>query len=346
MSEYRYNLITNRWIILSAQRGHRPSDFSRCYSPSISEYDENCPFCPGQEKMTPPEIFALRPTPTKPDSPGWTIRIVPNKYPALHEKSEGRQDHLSTVQPALGRHEVLIESPRHNASFDQHDFEHARQICHTLRRRYLYHQKNRQTRLISIFYNHGPASGASLAHPHFQLMAQYIIPSRLKGQIEHCQNYWREHQQNVFDVVIQNERADKSRLVAENQSFIAFCPYASMTSYELYLIPKINQSHFGMIPDDLLDDFTRLLRHVLQRLRHNLNDPDYNLVFHTAPSDHQDYHGFRWYVQLYPRLNVSGGFELATDVYINTLSPESAAQAYRDEYISSSPMGLNPPKDR
>ncbi|MCP4708521.1 MAG: galactose-1-phosphate uridylyltransferase [Planctomycetes bacterium] len=331
MSEYRYNLITNRWVILSAQRGHRPSDYSRRQSPSISDYDENCPFCPGQEKMTPPEIASLRPTSTEPDSPGWTVRVVPNKYPALHEKIELFNCDPSIARPALGRHEVIIESPRHNCSFEQHDFEQARQICYTLRERYLNHHRNRRPRLISIFYNHGRTSGASLSHPHFQLMAQDVIPSRLIDQLNHCRNYLHQHQQNVFDVVIQNELTDKSRLVAENNFFAAFCPYASMVSYELYLVPKIDQSHLGMITDEMLDDFTQLLQHILRRLKHNLNDPDYNLVFHTAPSDEKDYPGFRWYVQLYPRLNVPGGFELATDTYINTLPPESAAQSYRDE---------------
>ena len=154
-------------------------------------------------------------------------------------------------------------------------------------------------------------------------------------QLNHCQNYLHQHHQNVFDVVIQNELADRSRLVAENNFFAAFCPYASMTSFELYLVPKAAQPHFGMITDEMLNDFTHLLQHILQHLRHNLNDPDYNLVFHTAPSDNQDYPGFRWYVQLYPRLNVPGGFELATDIYINTLSPESS-----NTYFSSGHLRL------
>jgi len=335
MSEYRYNLITNRWVILSARRGLRPHDFSRRHKHTMPDYDENCPFCPGHEKMTPPEIFALRPTATEPDGPGWTIRVVPNKFPALQEKYASSPGAPSAAQPALGRHEVLIESPQHNISFDQHPFEQARQICHTLRRRYLIHQKDRHIRLISIFNNHGRSSGASLSHPHFQIMAQQIIPSRLTDQLRHCQNYLQQQQQNVFDVVIQKELSEKSRLVAENNFFAAFCPYASMTTYELYLAPKINQSHFGMITDEMLNDFTHLLQHVLKHLRHNLNDPDYNLVIHTAPSDNLDYPGFRWYVQLYPRLNAPGGFELATDIYINTLTPESAAHTYREDGASS-----------
>ncbi|MFC1782942.1 galactose-1-phosphate uridylyltransferase [Planctomycetota bacterium] len=332
MSEYRYNLITNQWVILAPRRGGRPSDFSRCSKRSLPDYDEDCPFCPGHEQMTPPETFAVRPTDTKADNPGWSVRVVPNKYPALSDQTD-----IPSVgggvnsRPGRGLHEVIIESPIHNRSFDQHEFEHVLLVCRTLRERYRIHQENPLVRLVSVFYNQGRTSGASLAHPHFQLIGQSVIPPRLTAQLKHCRDYYEQYDKTVFDEVIDSELAAGNRIIAAPHDFVALCPFASEVPFEVYLLPRVSQNHFGMITDDMLGDFVQLLQRITNRLSKGLGDPDYNLVFHTAPADGDDYPGFRWYVQLYPRLNVPGGFELTTGVYINTVSAESATQFYRGE---------------
>ncbi|KPK74450.1 MAG: hypothetical protein AMJ79_14105 [Phycisphaerae bacterium SM23_30] len=332
MSEYRYNLITNRWIILAAGRGGRPFDFARRPKPSLPDYDEDCPFCPGHEQKTPPEAFAVRPADTKADSPGWSVRVVANKYPALSIPP----DTPSAIgglesRPGHGLHEVIIESPRHNCSFNEHETQQALLIGRTLRDRYRIHQQNPHLRLISIFYNHGSAAGASLAHPHFQLIAQSMIPPRLTAQLEHHRRYYHQHGRRPFEALIEAELADGSRVIASQDHFVVLCPFASEVPFEVYLLPRQNQNHFGMITDEMLDPFLRLLRQIINRWNEGLNHPDYNLVFHSAPADGKDYPQFRWYVQLYPRLNTPGGFELATDIYINTVSPESAALFYRSE---------------
>ena len=143
MSEYRYNLITDQWVIIADDRGRRPTDFQPTEEPKNSDFDETCPFCPGREAMTPPETFAIRPPDAPPDTPGWTVRVVPNKFPALERVDNPVETDFPLMQhPGVGHHEVIIESPRHNISMGHHDPDQAVLICRILRDRYRYHADN------------------------------------------------------------------------------------------------------------------------------------------------------------------------------------------------------------
>ena len=336
MSQYRHNMITNRWVILATDREKRPSDFAHHEIPQVPDFDEHCPFCPSHETLTPPETFAIRPAGTAPDSPGWSVRVVPNKYPALSPQLSPAPPNIAPTaplkyQPGAGQHEVIIESPHHNRWLGHHLPDQAILICQALRDRYRSHSQNPDNKLITIFYNHGRTAGASLAHPHFQLLTQSIVPPRITNQLDYCRSFYQQQGQSVFETVIATETDAKQRIIAENEHFLALCPFASMTPFEIYILPRVDQPHFGMLDDHTLASFAPILQLVLARLDDGLNFPDYNMVFHTAPLGQTQYPGFSFFVQIYPRLTISGGYELASDVYINTVAPELAAAFYRGE---------------
>jgi len=330
MSEYRHNLLTNQWVILAAERGSRPSDFAPATTQNLPDFDDNCPFCPGNELQTPPEMFALRQNSSLPDHPGWSVRVVPNKYPALTSTSE-KADYPENpnVRPGAGLHEVIIESPSHRRHFAYHDPDHAIELLRTLRSRCRLHRTAQSAALICIFQNHGTSSGASLTHPHFQLIGPTIVPPHLLTLLQYHQQYRRRHHQSLFDLTLQQELQAGDRVILANDHLVAFCPFASMTPFEVHIIPRLAQPHFDDADDDTLGGMAQMMQTVLQRLDQGLGNPDYNMAFHPAPLSPSEDAAFRWFLQICPRTNPPGGFELATQMYINTVAPERAAEFYR-----------------
>jgi len=328
MSEYRYNLLTDRWVIIASKRNSRPHDFQCSNVKNLAAHDPECPFCPGNEKMTPPETCAVRPDGSLPDSPGWSVRVVPNKYPALTPESDsGSVPSGENCRSAAGFHEVLIESTHHHQSIPHHSPEHTGLILCTLRNRYNSFAKTDRIKHISVFYNHGRSSGASLLHPHFQIIALSSTPPNVISQLEHCRKYYLQHQKSPLASILEQEQAQTIRVISANKHFVALCPFASMCPFEVYFVPVNDISSPGQLTDTMIPDLAQLLQDTLLRLDNGLGDPDYNLVFHTAPVQ-DDAIGFRFYIQLYPRLATMGGFELSTDIFINTVSPENAAAFY------------------
>ncbi|MCK5271501.1 MAG: hypothetical protein KAJ52_02950 [Sedimentisphaerales bacterium] len=354
MPEYRHNLITNRWVIIASRRSSRPRSFAHSSQNKLTDFDPECPFCPGNEKMTPPETFALRDGNSGADTNGWSLRVVPNKFPFLdfgnnandgnnrnnrnnknNEKGKNGEMISKNVfdgRQADGMHEVLIESPRHDVHFAQHNFDHACVILRALRNRYRCLAEDGHIKHISIFCNHGLSSGASLAHPHFQIAAGSVVPPRLAGQIACCRQYLATHGRSVFETTLENELGVGERLIARNDNFLAFCPAASMCAYEVYILPRFAQAQFGSLEDKQIPDLTEILQRILARLDEGQGNTDYNLVFHTAATDTDESEkAFCWYIQIFPHVSVPGGYELATDIYINTTAPATAAAFYRDE---------------
>lgn len=328
MNQYRYNPLSDRWIILADSRKKRPHRFTP--APPAEPFVQDCPFCPSHEKMTPPETFALRPDASAPDTPGWQVRVVPNKYPALTPDADPPTAGRHT-QPGLGVHEVIIESPQHDHSFADHSPAHAAQLLGVLRDRYRTHAQNSHLRLICIFNNHGRHSGASLPHPHFQLIAPAVLPISHAHRLTHYQNYYSQHNRSIFDAVLEEELTAGDRIIATNEHFVAFCPYGSRCPFEAYIVPRQNDPDFAAASDDVLASLAQLLQPALARLKEGLGDPDYNLALHTAPLNEDCTDTFRWFLEIYPRLATRGGFEIGTHMYINTTAPETAAAFYRNE---------------
>lgn len=330
MSEYRYNLLTDRWTILAGDRAHRPHRIGNHQAPTRVDFEHDCPFCPGNEHTTPPETFAIRPDGSVADRPGWSVRVVTNKFPALTPDAEASPAHPQ-ARPGTGIHEVIIESPQHNRSFADHPADHAQQVLRVLRDRYRTHAQSSAPRLICIFNNHGANSGASLGHPHFQLIAPTIVPAATIERLAHYEDYYKQHHRSVFDAFLETELDDGERIIATNEHFVALCPFGSRCPFEAYIVPRESLGDFDSTSDSVLASLVELLQPPLARLNDGMGGTGYNLAFHTAPLDRDEHNSFRWYVEIHPRLTTRGGFEICTHMYINTITPETAAAFYRGE---------------
>jgi UDPglucose--hexose-1-phosphate uridylyltransferase len=257
---------------------------------------------------------------------------VPNKYPAVAERNASAiTKPVFEYQEGTGVHEVIIESVQHNVHFAYHETEQAEIILQTLRQRYQKQAANEQIKMICLFNNHGDSSGASLSHPHFQLIGLTMVPPRVEMKLKYWLSYYEKHGKCVFETMREKEVSSGERIAASSEHFIALCPFGSAIPFELYFLSRENSADFREISDEKLSDCAGILQQILRRLDEGLGRPDYNLVIHTVPVGREGNGGLCWYIQLCPRLSVKGGFEFATDIYINTVTPETAAAFYRGD---------------
>lgn len=340
MAELRKDLVTGRWVIISTERGKRPTDFP----PDIKENKgkQNCPFCPGNEQLTPPEIYALRSDGSAKDTPGWKVRVVPNKFPALGidfpltKKGKGIYDQMS----GFGAHEVIIESTDHEKTIEDLSVEQIRDVLTVCQGRIEDLHRDVRFRYVLLFKNEGAQAGASLTHPHCQLIATPITPKRIKEKLLGAETYFKQKERCVFCDIVSHEKEVGVRLVHENEHFIAFCPFASRFPFEMCLLPKHHELNFHESRRHVVD-MAECLKAVMEKLDNVLNHPQYNYVFHSAPNlferrgywktIHEDYH---WHLEIIPRLTKVAGFEWGTGFYINPTSPEDAAKYLRESKVT------------
>lgn len=327
MPELRQDPVTGSWVVIATERAKRPSDFKR--PAEQRKGTESCPFCYGHEALTPPEIMAYRQGSGR-DEPGWTVRVVPNKFPALaiEERPAGIElgGDFYHLQPGYGAHEVIVESPEHEADLATHSLEQLRAILRALRDRFSDLRGDKNLRYIQIFKNHGATAGASLEHPHFQLIATPVIPSAVAEELEGSYNYYERNGECVYCNLIQREFLDGERLVDSNREFVAFCPYSSRSPFETWILPREHHSDFDALSDAQVDALASLLKDTFTRFLDSLDNPPFNLILHTAPTDLEATEYYHWHLELLPRLTIFAGFELGTGIYINPTPPETAAQ--------------------
>jgi UDPglucose--hexose-1-phosphate uridylyltransferase len=297
----------------------------------LPSFDAGCPFCPGNENQTPSEIYAERDKNSSPDSPGWSVRVVSNKYPALNpkEKSLKIRGRFFRTASGVGKHEVVIETPKHNRTFAILNLKQAERVCLVCWKRYRSLEKDRRFKLIMIFKNHGVTAGTSLKHPHIQVIALPLIPASIRHPLEEAMRYYDDHGTCVFCDMMQEEFKAKKRIILENEKFVAFHPFASRSPFETWIVPKKHNACFGSITEGEVKSMASVLRRVLRKMHDRLGDPDYNLIIRTAPIKDtlEDY--YHWYIQILPRLTTPAGFELGSGVYINTSLPEETAKFMR-----------------
>lgn len=330
MPELRHDPIAQRWVIIATERAKRPSDLVRSKEESEepgAKSKDNCPFCPGHEKETPPEVFALRLPGTEADAPGWQVRVVPNKFAALVPEGNGEEETagLYRRREGIGVHEVIIEGPDHDLELPAYKPEHAVQVFKTWRQRYLQHARDERLAYVQIFKNYGTEAGASLQHPHSQLIATPLIPTAVREEIRRAEEYLEEKESCLYCDLLDAELSQGTRVVAFNKHFLAFCPFASRFPFETWIFPRQHQPSFGDITDEQLEDLASILQDLLDRLHKSLDNPPFNLVLRTAPL-HEATPAYHWHLQLLPRLTTVAGFEWGTDIYINPTPPEHAAQ--------------------
>jgi UDPglucose--hexose-1-phosphate uridylyltransferase len=338
--ELRKDPIVGRWVIISTDRAKRPNDFSR---EVIRLKGGFCPFCYGNESKTPPEIQAYRPNqnggvPPQRDMPGWTVRVVPNKFPALgiegnlDRKAEGMFDQMNGV----GAHEVIIETPDHSTTLAQLAPKRIEDILWAFRDRILDLKRDRRFKYILIFKNHGEAAGASLEHPHSQLIALPILPINVTEELEGAKQYFEYKERCVFCDIIHQETEDGVRVVAENEDFLTIAPYAPRFPFETWILPKQHESAFEHSSSHMFENLAKAIKLLLCKANRVLDNPAYNLVIHSSPVQEPTNDHYHWHIEFMPKLTRTAGFEWGTGFYINPTPPEEAAKFLREANVEES----------
>jgi UDPglucose--hexose-1-phosphate uridylyltransferase len=335
MPDLRKDPIVGRWVIIAHERAKRPDDF-RMESPP-SESPATCPFCEGREDRTPPEILAYRGFGSRPNGPGWRIRVVPNRFPAL--KIEGslnkRGEGIYDMMAGIGAHEVIIESPQHHKSIAALPEDNIREVLWAYRDRLVDLKKDGRLIHGMLFKNVGAAGGASLEHTHSQLIVTPIVPISVWEEMTGALEFYHYRGRCIYCDMIQQELAGEKRVVLDSHHFTAFCPFASRFPFETWIVPKAHSSHFENIPKPAVDDLGHVLHQVLNKLELALDNPAYNYIVHTAPFDHGELPHYHWHIEIIPRLTRVAGFEWGSGFYINPVPPENAAGFLRDVDVTA-----------
>ncbi|MBN2491916.1 MAG: galactose-1-phosphate uridylyltransferase [Planctomycetes bacterium] len=335
MSELRFDPFKGRWVNVSPHRAARPLHL-------VGDRD-SCPFCPGNEHDTPPEVLAIRPPDGPADGPGWTLRVVPNRFPALTPAAHDvrRSMGVFAMMAGVGHHEVLIETPDHEADLDDLPAAQMARVLRVLWRLVGEHERAPETAYVLAFRNWGRAAGASVAHPHTQILALPVVPAAIAREVTNSVAYLRRTGRPLAEDMLREEIADGARRVAENDRFVVLVPFAAAFPFEMALYPRQPAARFAELTEAEVSPLGELLQDVLRRMKRVLNGPAYNIVLHTAPNpiapataalaDPDEIEAaFHWHLEIVPRPERTDGFEWATGLYVCTLAPEEAARQLRE----------------
>jgi UDPglucose--hexose-1-phosphate uridylyltransferase len=326
MSQIRRDPITGRWIIVNYEKAIKPEEFS--FQKAVkSKNTKNCPFCPGNECLTPPEIVAHRNT-GAPNTPGWTIRVVPNKYPALELKGGLEKQGMGVFDrmDGIGAHEVIVDIPEHMRDVADVSDGQAEEIIWSYISRSTDLRKDPRFKYVLIFRNYGKSAGASLEHPHSQLIALPIVPKRVNEELKSSLAYYNYKDRCVFCDIVDQELGDKERIIEENKFFICFAPFVSRFPYEMWIMPKTHESHFASLRKEEVKPLGTILRNSMKKLKKLLNDPPYNYIIHTSPINGFEKEYYHWHIEIMPKLVNVAGFEWGSGFYVNPVPPEVAAK--------------------
>ena len=330
MPELRWGPLRREWVIISPERGKRPSDFRAAPGEGGGGPVASCPFCPGNEHLTPPEIARLE------GDGGWSVRVVPNKYPALSpDPGQPAPDGggIYRRMAGLGAHEVIIDSPDHYRELDQLPLDQVERTVRMYVARLQALGRDGRFRYVQLFKNHGREGGASLSHPHTQIIATPLIPPRVEARLEAAHGFHGREGECLLCAIARDERSRGERVVEESGRFLILSPYDARFPFELLILPLAHRADFRELSGEELSDFARVLKKTLARLRALLGDVPYNFVLHTAPVGGGDWprlsEWYHWHLEIIPRLTRLAGFEWGSGMYINPVSPERAAEYLR-----------------
>jgi UDPglucose--hexose-1-phosphate uridylyltransferase len=320
MSQIRKDPLSGRHVLIAAGRAERPG-----HSTTVAA-SEPCPFCAGNESMTPPEVFAIRKN-IEAGTIGWSVRIVPNKYPALLRNAgeQRRIEGFYAGAPALGAHEVVIESSEHivnMALLSKGDFAI---VLQAYRARLQQLRSEKQWSYLLVYKNQGARAGATLEHIHSQIIALPDVPQQTTEEIDNNRNYFERYGRCLSCQMIEQESINRSRLVIDDGHFVAICPFASRFAYENWILPKRHTSLFENGSEEDLIHLAGVLREMLIRLDRAVDHLSFNYVIHTAPSDSDDDRDYHWRIEILPRISTPAGFEWGSGCFINPVAPEAAA---------------------
>jgi UDPglucose--hexose-1-phosphate uridylyltransferase len=332
LPELRKDPITGRWVIIATDRAKRPGDFSR--ESVVIRGMRFCPFCPGNEAKTPPEVLAYRSNGAPNDST-WSLRVVPNKFPALRVEGELNRhgEGLYDKMTGIGAHEVVIESPIHDATLAELDEKKIEDMLWAFRDRMVDLKRDRRLRYVVVFKNHGEAAGATLEHTHSQLIAMPVVPKRVQEEIDGARRYYEFKERCVWCDIAAQEVETGGRVVIETDRFLAVAPYAARFPFETWVLPRNHESHFETSEVVVVQNLAWVLRTLLRKIDKVLERPPYNFVMHTAPVQEAPMAHYHWHIEIIPKLTRVAGFEWGTGFYINPTPPEEAAKFLREAGI-------------
>jgi len=332
LPELRKDPVTGRWVIIATDRAKRPTDFVR--EKVQIRGSGFCPFCTGNESKTPPEILAYRSNGDR-NGPGWTVRVVPNKFPALgiegnlNREGEGLYDKMN----GIGAHEVIIETPDHMMTIATMPVERIEQALWAFRDRIVDLKKDRRFKYILIFKNHGEAAGASLEHTHSQLIALPVVPKRVLEEVDGAREYYNFKERCIFCDIIRQEMESATRVITENEAFVVLAPFAPRFPFELWLLPKAHQSAFEESQKYEYQQLAAIWKDILIRLERILDHPAYNSIIHSSPLPEASNDYYHWHMEIIPKLTKVAGFEWGSGFYINPTPPEESAKFLREAAV-------------
>jgi UDPglucose--hexose-1-phosphate uridylyltransferase len=336
MSEIRQNRLTGEWVIIAPERAKRGGNLGQPVGTAapvvVPEFAVDCPFCPGNELLSGADCFRID------DEKGrWAVRSVANKFSALSPTGEvpmmdGCGEQGCAVN-GVGLHEVVVESPRHDLTLAQFSPAQVERVLKAWEHRFRAFYADSRVRHVILFKNHGAEAGASQQHPHSQIVGIPIMPGQVVDRIERGQRFFAESGQCLTCTIIAQEKQQGARLIAENEDFIAFIPYAALSPYHVWILPKVHAASFPP-PVEALRPLAEILRMVLAKIHGLLGNPPFNLVIRSLSPNEKDGFHFHWYISIIARVNRTAGFELGTGMYINPSLPEGQAQKL-SEYRAS-----------
>jgi UDPglucose--hexose-1-phosphate uridylyltransferase len=330
MPELRQNRVTKEWVVIATERAKRPEQLSvkRDIKP-LPDYSESCPFCGGNEAQAPPEVTHL-------DHNGqWQVRVVPNKFSALSREGEPTRkiERSKRTMNGVGVHDVVVEGRQHNLTTALLPEAHVANIFRMYKLRYDEVSKDARVQQVIIFKNHGGTAGASLEHPHSQLIGIPVISHQVRERFEQALRHYDEFGECVFCQMLKEELEEKSRIVIESEHFVAMEQFASPTPFGTHVHPKRHMASFGDINEDEVIDLARVMKQLLGKLYYGLENPDFNYSIRTAPAENAGVKYYHWYISVIPRLTKVAGFELGSGMFINVVLPEAAAEFLRNVKI-------------
>ncbi|MBI3207941.1 MAG: galactose-1-phosphate uridylyltransferase [Candidatus Solibacter usitatus] len=329
MPELRKDPITGRWVIIANDRVKRPSDFFR--ETVIVQGGGFCPYCPGNEAKTPPEVLAYRQS-GGPNEDGWSVRVIPNKFPALRVEGtlERHGEGMYDKMEGIGAHEVIVETPDHMTTLGELSEKQVESVLWAFRDRVLDLKRDVRLRYVLLFKNHGAPAGATSEHSQCQLIALPVVPRQVQEEIDGALRYYDFKERCVYCDMIRQDVAGGARVVLETEHFLAICPYAPRFPFETWILPRKHASHFESIDVPLAENLAWILRALLRKIDRTLEKPPYNFVLHTTPLQESAMPHYHWHIEVIPTLTKYAGFEWGTGFYLNPTPPEEAARFLRD----------------
>ena len=324
ISELRQDIITGDWVVIAMARGKRPGEFVKKREP-YPPMTGQCPFCFPEETKQEKDVLIFRRSDGE-----WSLRVLPNKYPAFsrNQPLKSFEEGPYFGMNGIGYHEVIITRD-HTRQIALMDPLEVAEIVDAYQDRYLSLMSKKSVNLIEIFHNHGREAGATIEHPHSQLMAIPVISPGIRLELDGAEIYHKTNRKCVYCTIAKWELESKKRLLFENDSFLAFCPYSSRGAFEVWVMPKEHKPYFERISNEEKIDLGEALQKSIGAIYKTLEDPAYNFYLHTSPSDGKDYPHYHWHIEILPHTSTWAGFELSTGIEISTIEPEQAAEELR-----------------